>query len=464
MKKLFLFLAACVCAVACDPDDDPITPVGPDVQDEKQEVEFKIVSSNPMEVAAEGGSCVIKYTITNPDDALTVSATADVDWVVANTEKTGENELVFDVAENDGEARSATITVTYDKEYEVVVNQAAAAVEPEPEGVELPYLSAVYFGNQYGATENDYNYALVLSTEENVIDFVLGDYTITANNTYLLLDMFSSQESDNYSISFTIPEGEYVYDVDNTVSAGTVSAEYTYLYVTGEEEGEEIYFTSGKVTVTADRIEAEFVAEDGTEYRFFCNQVAVDNKDRFVGDGYQGEFSTLEDDLALPFEEPGLYAVSNGDYYVVGKNDWYLYVDDYATGHTLLLEVLIPLEDEKPVGEFVVSSDLDLDRMILPGFVSVYGEAMWSWYALYGEDGYEVYSQAPIVDGTLTITDNGDDTYNVVCDLVDDLGNKITGECVCYYEVEMPYMRKAAADRQTNAKRLSPKPVRSLRK
>lgn len=89
---------------------------------------------------------------------------------------------------------------------------------------------------------------------------------------------------------------------------------------------------------------------------------------------------------------------------------------------------------------------------------------MWSWYALYGEDGYEVLSQAPIVDGKVTITDNGDETYTALCDLVDDLGNKITGECVAYYDSVNPYMRKSSVIRQPKAKRLSEMPVRSLRK
>ena len=217
MKRLSVFIAACVFAVACKPDPQPTPQPQPDPQPEAK-VEFKIVSQNPMDFAAEGGDCVIRYEITNPDESLNVSASTDVDWIT-ETDATyaGQNEIVLVVAKNEGEARTAKVVLTYDKQYEVVVNQEAAPVEPEPEpepeATELPYLSAVYYGNQYGASENDYNYSLVLATSENVIDIITGEYIIYADNTYLLLDLFSDQPSENYTLSFNVPVGEYELEI-----------------------------------------------------------------------------------------------------------------------------------------------------------------------------------------------------------------------------------------------------------
>lgn len=466
MKRLFVYFAACALAVACKPDPQPTPQPEPDPQPEAK-VEFKIVSQSPMEFTAEGGDCVIKYTITNPDESLNVSASTDVDWIT-ETDATyaGQNEIVLVVAKNDGEARTAKVVLTYDKQYEVVVNQEAAPVEPEPEpepepeATELPYLSAVYYGNQYGASENDYNYSLVLATSENVIDIITGEYNIYANNTYLLLDLFSNQPSENYTLSFNVPVGEYAFDPDNTCMAGTFGAEYSYLYVTNDTEGVEIHFTAGKVTVTEEGISVELTGEDGTEYEFCTPVVAVDNHDLFKPEGLKGEFSSLEGDLVIPFEYPSLYAECYGDYFVVGKNSWVMYIDDYDTYQSLILELLTPYEDEIPVGEFQVTSDLSNDRIILPGFATTSGEAMWSWYVAYGEDGYETVGQAPIVGGTVMITDNGDETYTAVCDLVDDLGNKITGECTAYFEAVGPYYRKAAADTPARVKHHVVKPTR----
>ena len=453
MKRFFFILAACAFAAACKPDPHPVPQ--PDPQPEAK-VEFKIVSQNPMEFTADGGDCVIKYTITNPDETLNVSASADVDWLI-ETDATyaGQNEIVLVVEKNEGEARTAKVVVTYDKQYEVVVNQAAAVVVPEPdkpEAVELPYLSAVYYGNMYGATADDYNYSLVLATSEKVIDIVTGEYSIYANNTYLLIDLFSDQPSENYTLSFDIPVGEYEFDQYNTCQAGTLGAEYTYLYITNDTEGEEIHFVAGKVTVTEEGISVELSAEDGTEYRFYTPVVSVDNTDLFKPDGLMGQFSTLEGDLEIPFEYPSLYAECYGDYFVVGKNSWVMYIDDYATYQSLILELLTPYEDEVPVGEFKVTSDLAEDRVVLPGFVSASGEGMWSWYVAYAEDGYDISGQAPVVDGTVIITDNGDETYTAVCDLVDDLGNKITGECTAYFESVGPYYRKVSANAPVKTK------------
>ena len=336
--------------------------------------------------------------------------------------------------------------------------------EPEPEpgtaAVELPYLSAVYYGNMYGATENDYNYSLVLATTENVIDLISGEYAIFENSTYLLIDLFSDQPSDNYTLSFDVPVGEYAFDLYNTCEAGTFGAEYSYLYVTDETEGQEIHFVDGKVTVTADGITVVAEAEDGTTYKFHTPVVSVDNTDLFKPDGLPGQYSTLEGDLNIPFGYPSLYAEGYGDYYVIGKNSWIVYIDDYETLQGLILEMLVPSDEDVPVGEYKVTTDLSEDHIILPGFVTASGEAMWSWYVAYGDDGYETIGQAPIVDGTVTITDNGDETFTAVCDLVDDLGNKITGECTAYFEAVGPYYRKAAADTPARVKHHVVKPTR----
>lgn len=87
---------------------------------------FEILTSTPMEFTAEGGNCTIKYSITNPDNELEVKATANVDWIVPMESTAGANELLFKIVKNEKtEARSGIITVSYDRDYEVVVNQAA---------------------------------------------------------------------------------------------------------------------------------------------------------------------------------------------------------------------------------------------------------------------------------------------------------------------------------------------------
>ena len=93
----------------------------------------------------------------------------------------------------------------------------------------------------------------------------------------------------------------------------------------------------------------------------------------------------------------------------------------------LLGSHLAPFEDEIPEGEFPVSSDLDLEQMVLPSYINSYGDTEWSWYHWDG-------GRAPIVGGKITFVDNGDDTMTVVMDLVDDAGYKITGECTAEFD------------------------------
>lgn len=521
MRKLFcLFALVAMALVSCEDLKSDDKGKKPDVP---PTIEFQITSGTSMSIGAEGGELVIRYAITNPDESLSVTAATDVDWISeSDALDAPENEIHFVVAANDvEESRSATIVVTYDREYEVVVNQEALYIPPvsDPEftitsenpvlavadggfyyfeyeltnpveGVNveakcdaewitelvvdtdiiyftvsanrttdartatieatygdikrelvvnqsndpdlLPYLSGIYFGSDYGATENDYNYSLAIATHPYVFDIVTGESIILEGNKYLFIDLYSNVAAENYNISFTVPAGEYTLDVEDSAVAGTIGARYTSLYdATGE--GVETFFVSGKVVVTDSCITAQLVGEDGLEYTFFSEQVFVDNSKQFNSSGFLGDFSTLEGDLNIPFANPSLYAECYDDYYVIGKNLWVVSLDDYGDAwHNLVLEILAPM-GEDPIGVFEVGTDLNNERMLLPGFVDSYGVTTWSWYYL-RDLSLEVLGKAPIIGGKLTITDNGDGTHTATVDLVDSLGNNITGECTAYYE------------------------------
>ena len=120
-----------------------------------------------------------------------------------------------------------------------------------------------YFGNQYGATEADYNYSVVLATIENCVDIISGEQYVYPDNTYLYLDLYADSPSANYNVEFTIPEGEYHLDLECSSTAGTLGGEYTMLYIADEAEGVEIHFVDGVVKVSAEGIEARFTDEAG---------------------------------------------------------------------------------------------------------------------------------------------------------------------------------------------------------
>ena len=437
MRRFFVMMALCALAfVSCKPEPTPQPQPQPDPQPEVKEPVLTLTSESTLEFAAEGGEGVITYTLENPVEDVELTASCEVEWVVDLV--AGES-VTFSVAANEIEqAREASVKVAYDKlSFEVIVKQAAKASEPEPEPepeyTELPYLSGVYFDNQYGATESDYNYSLTLSTNDNCVDIVTGEITLLENSTYLFLDLYASEPAENLNVRFNVPVGEYTLDVEDSAVAGTIGAYYSSLYITDDVEGQEIFFVEGSVTVTAEGIEAKLYDDAGNEYHYFCPQTVVDNSDNFGPAWAPAEQSTLTGDLNVEFVDGAIYAECYGDYYVIGKNTWMYFVDDYATGDSFCFELLADVDAEYPVGTFPISNDLNNAQMALPGYVNGDGNTMWSWYYLY-DASYNVIGAAPIVDGEVVIADNGDDTFTVTINVVDDLGYKLTGECVAYGE------------------------------
>lgn len=292
--------------------------------------------------------------------------------------------------------------------------------------MELAYLSGIYYDNYYGATENDYNYSLALSTTKDCFDIVTGETHIYTNQTYLFLDLYAAEPSENYNIRFSVPTGEYTFDNTNSATAGTISAEYSYLYETFAKTGKETYFKSGSVVVTTARIDAILVDEYGTEHRFRCPNRVVNNKNNFKGIGLEGRFTTLNGDHTITFNESDYAAENYGDYYVIGKDLWTLYIEDLQSGEALVFELLTPQGLTFPEGEFEISSSLDVEYAALPGFVASDGSTMWSWYYHYDKSG-TIVGNAPIKSGTLSVR-NSDGKPSIKFEVVDDRLNKISGE------------------------------------
>lgn len=436
MKRLLLLFSLVAFAACQTETPEPQPQPEPEPQPEVKEPKLTLTSEATLEFEATGGEGIISYTLENSVEGIELEAECEAEWVANLT--VGEN-VTFSVAANDVEqVRQTTISVTYGElGFEVLVKQAAKEAEPtpepEPEYTELPYISGIYFGNSYGATESDYNYSLVLSTNENCFDIITGEVTILENSTYLFLDLYASEPAENLNISFNIPQGDYTLDTTDSAVAGTIGAKYSSLYITNDVEGEEILFATGSVTVTAEGIEAKLYDEAGNEYHYFCPQTVVDNSNNFGPAWAPAEQSTLTEDLNVAFSEGAIYAECYGDYYVIGKNTWMYFVDDYATGDSFCFELLTDTSAELPVGTFPVSNNLNNKQMALPGYLNGDGETMWSWYSLYDDDN-SVIGSAPIVGGEITITDNGDETFTVTIAVVDDLGYNLTGECTAYGE------------------------------
>ena len=126
MKKFrYILMLALAFTFACEPtpNNEPVD----------QTPEFQITSANPMVVSYEGGDFVIEFVSSNPDIMTLLGASAEAEWIrVKQLSADYPNKVRFAVEANEVEkSRSSKIILTYDKEYEVIVNQLPAPEKPK---------------------------------------------------------------------------------------------------------------------------------------------------------------------------------------------------------------------------------------------------------------------------------------------------------------------------------------------
>lgn len=149
-------------------------------------------------------------------------------------------------------------------------------------------------------------------------------------------------------------------------------------------------------------------------------------------------WTTLDADHEYNFPEEAMgYAFCLGEYMKPGFDNWMLMI--YATnaqypdgyGDMFTTEFIVETggsRDAMPTGTYNVSLDV-ADHTMFTGVVSYAGAILFTWYGDVTPD-FEGYSSetASISEGTVTVEDAGNGKYRFVFDLVDDGGNKITGE------------------------------------
>ena len=316
-----------------------------------------------------------------------------------------------------------TLTAIIDGEEHIVTYTGsldiAVEVEPEVEAVEFGYAMANYMGDYYNPGVAD-NFQLILSD--------LGwdeDGWELPNAAYYIFDIYTEVVDGELAI----PYGVYEFDMTSSCAPNTIDAAYTK-YILLDEYGwdyaDEAYFTSGTLTVDADGIVAELEAEDGNVHKVAYKGAVtniVDYSDEFGGGGDGDEIlSTLWEDWYCNFSDCSMDYTWYGDYYEVGYDNWLLYLmPNGEVGDGLQLDLLsndVGLYELS--GEYVISKSQE-KFTAYPGYESG-GYMEGSWY--FNAD----FSQyAPLVDGDIYITNNGDTTFTIEVDAYDDAGNNIYG-------------------------------------
>lgn len=273
--------------------------------------------------------------------------------------------------------------------------------------------------------------------------------------------VFMPKYPDYNEPSVPLAAGHYdvVYDVISEIycqpyffDAGKITEYFGDSYFTGTYLQ---YVENGQIKKVGLVTEGSFDVEyDGTSHNISMNFVA-DNGVKitltFSGKINSGNFNdndetmlprpwtTLDADHVYDFPANAEgYAFCLGECMKPGFDNWMFmlyganseYPDGY--GDMFTTEFIVDSSSNShtslPTGTYNVSLDV-ADHTMFTGIVSFSGSILFTWYGDLTPDS-EGYSSetAPIASGTVTIEDAGNGNYHFVFDLVDDGGNKVTGQ------------------------------------
>ena len=201
--------------------------------------------------------------------------------------------------------------------------------------------------------------------------------------------------------------------------------------------------TGGTMTVERSgesyTITADFVAENGVKVKVnYTGELIVGN----FNDNDQSKpvrpYTTLTGDHTYNFPAESTYtAACYGEYMKKGFDLWFITImgfnSTYPDGYGDMFTAEFVVEtggarDKMPTGTYNIALEVK-DHTMFPGFTDFAGNILFTWYGDLTPDAEGYSSQiAPIASGTVTVEEAEDGNYHFTFDLVDDAGNKITGE------------------------------------
>ena len=270
---------------------------------------------------------------------------------------------------------------------------------------------AQFFGGEYYDEGPRHNYYFVLSDVE-----VDGNEAVEGA-TYYYFDVYSDELNEN----LTLPNGVYTFDITNSYADGTFTEEYGFAFYAGGSQDTVwyMYDAGSTLTVTDGKIVAELLMQDGSKHTV-----------TYEGDlscGAAGG-SELTEDMEINVSGWTIYAEYYDQFYSNDTDNWYVSIyEDFesGSGRYFVLDLLADFATSVDYrGTFTASDSCGINTF-MPGYIDD-GYLAGSWYAEL-EDGSVSGIMAPLTDGTITVTYNGDGTQTFAFDCRNDLGYKITG-------------------------------------
>ena len=411
MKKIFLLLAtALVAFVACDKAEQP---GGDSVKGTLS------VTETSVDVAFYGGEGTINYTLEGADANSKPAATTNVEWI--NNITVGES-IKFNVDFNNvEEARVATLAITYgEQSFNVFVRQAEGmAVDVE---FEATALNGEYYGTAYSA---DPNYFAILSKNGTT------GWSDLYVDTYYRFDLYSKTTTD--ASAPVLPQGVFTFDYYDQGLGGTFGHPRSVLIETFQNGNlVESQIEDGVLFITDNKIEAYIKFVNGKVHHVVY--------EGHLGLGYipleePDYYSTLTDDHIFNHPDGVIRLNYFGDYYGIGASNWTVSLVLPGTninGDYFIIDIVtdsVEFNASNIVGTYncVAEADVAKNTFIAGYYDRGFGS---SWYFVAENNYYGTGDVAPIVDGTITIREEGI-KFVVEFDCMDDNGHKIAGSFTC---------------------------------
>lgn len=419
LRNLFYLLLALPLAFAsCS--EEPSSTDGGDVT----EFTLELTSEATMTFEALGGEGTITYTHNLPNN-LKPQAESSADWITNFT--VGDNTITFTVAAHKGDARTATIyVVAFEKSFEVTINQNAYEVEGDYCLLDANHALGVYFGDMYTPGYAD-NFFLFLS--DKGFD---EEYLELPNGTYYRFDIYTP-----ICDGTKIPAGTYTIDPNDSGELWTATLTYSAYWILDDYAEEAIEFdypASGTIVVGEDgSVTAEVVMlNSGIAHRVTYDGGNIEILDLSEGEGGGGDYgdyySTLTEDWYCNLSDHYIYAENYGDWYEVGYDNWFIMIDpNTGVGDYILFDIVAnKTNTDNFLGTYTISDSFGMATGVC-GYLDYDGYMAGCWYYR-SDDGENISSYAPMVDGWIEIVENLDGTITIEFDAWDDADYNITGK------------------------------------
>ena len=389
---------------------------------------LELTSSDKLRVDREGGEFEITYSLLHASFGTTVRVQVVNSAMITGVDTSDLGKVVITISENPTDAiREGAVIVSYDSlSFTVVVEQDYMIVDTP--AVRRDIVANQLVGNYYGENlaEGLGHYWIILTRDGFV------DGSTVAGGEYFRLDLIAPVPADPSNIR--IPDGEYRFERSLTYREYTIVdiGNTDYSWVDENMEGWAMPLNDAKLKVEGNRFELVAFVNDTEYYVTFEGDYSLS---AYV---ITDHVSSLTKDTVIDVSNCSAYVSSYGDYWDCGCNNWsieFLCNDGMTQGTYVVIDCLSNSATDF-TGRYVDSGFTAEDEtkpdfragVFVPGFrVSSDSDLLLGSLFMVYKDGLCV-SQAPLYQGTVTIEANGDGTYTIVIDALDDapVQNKIT--------------------------------------